>query len=281
MTTIYSFLFFLQKQTLYFNYQDQILDILASSPQLSVAELKVQIQMLSPILVNQTCLMESVEPNPFPNRQFQRIKYGDLDYPIEFTHLIDPPLVISVFGDKNWQKEKIAIVGSRRPSQKSLWWHSKELRSLLLQNNYVSVSGGAIGIDQIVHQGSYDLKLPTIVILPSGLNNIYPRSLALITKKILDAGGCLLSEFSDEQAVRKYHFSYRNRLIAAMGKISIIIEAREKSGSLITAHRALEMGKDVFVVPSHPLDESFKGSLQLLKLGAHMITKSEDIDYWS
>lgn len=101
-----------------------------------------------------------------------------------------------------------------------------------------------------------------------------------MSRKIIETGGCLLSEFSDDLNVRKHHFSFRNRLIASLGKVSIVVEAREKSGTLITAHRALEMGRDIFVVPGHPLDDSFRGSLQLLKLGAHLLTESDDLSFW-
>lgn len=151
---------------------------------------------------------------------------------------------------------------------------------MLSVSAHVSVSGGAIGVDQITHQTSVDLKLPTIAILPSGLKQLYPQRFSHYVDAIIKNKGCVLSEFPDGQIVFKHHFSFRNRLIAALGKVSVIVEAREKSGTLITAHRALEMGKDVFVVPGHPLDDNFKGSLSLLKLGAHILTEAHDINYW-
>lgn len=280
MSLLSKFLFFLQKQSLYFKYQDQILEILVSNPEWGLPEFSSFLQSMDSALDQQTHQAMRSEPNPFTEAHIERIKYGDADYPEEFTRLVDPPLVFSIWGQRIWKHEKIAIVGSRLPSQKSLWWLSKELSLVLSRPNVISVSGGAIGVDQLVHQSSISLKRPTVAILPSGLKDIYPRSFAAMSSSVLDNGGCLLSEFADSQSVRKHHFSYRNRLIAALGKFSIIVEAREKSGSLITAHRALEMGKDVFVVPGHPLDDSFRGSLSLLKMGAHIITHADDIDYW-
>ncbi len=231
------------------------------------------------MLLEKTLEKMASQPSPFVSPSVQRIKYGDLSYPFEFTQLQDPPLVISVRGAPIWNVQKLAIVGSRRPSQKSLWWLSMELKSILSKNEVVSVSGGAIGVDQLIHRASIELKRPTIAILPSGLSDIYPKSFQAASEDVVKFGGCLISEFADLQSVRTYHFSHRNRLIAALGKVSIIVEAREKSGSLITAHRALELGKDVLVVPGHPLDDSFRGSLQLLKMGAHIISHADDLEY--
>lgn len=236
--------------------------------------------MLNPLMALSALVKMQTEPSPFVDPTIQRLRYGELDYPEEFKLLVDPPLVFSYIGEAVWKQNKIAIVGSRRPSQKTLWWLRKELREMLDSHQLVSVSGGAIGVDQLVHQASVDLKMPTIAILPSGIGNLYPKSFTPLVKNILSHGGCLLSEFEDQLGVYRHHFSYRNRLIAALGKVTVIVEAREKSGTLITAHRALEMGKDLFVVPGHPLDESFLGSLQVLKMGAHMLTSADDLNYW-
>ncbi|MBL7545839.1 MAG: DNA-protecting protein DprA [Bdellovibrionaceae bacterium] len=280
MISLYDFLFFLQKQSFYFRRQDQILTLLTQLTMADPKKILDEIQKIDPDLYQQTC--SEVQRNAqFETRSsVNRVRYGEPDYPIEFTFLIDPPLVFSYIGTPVWKREKIAVVGSRQPSQKSIWWLRRELSSLLSLSEFVTVSGGAIGVDQWVHQASVDLKLPTIAILPSGLNQLYPHSFVPLVEPILATGGCVLSEFADDQTVKKHHFCHRNRLIAGLGKVSLIVEAREKSGTLITAHRALEMGKDVFVVPGHPLDDSFKGSLSLLKLGAHIMTAADDVHYW-
>lgn len=280
MRALYSFLYFLQKQDIYFQFQDPILNVLSTSLGSTPAEIVAAIQNISPQLAGKTHAMMMTSPDPFPSLETHRIRYGDELYPEEFKHLIDPPLVFSYMGAPVWTRSKISVVGSRQPSQKSLWWISKELKNIIQRSELVLVSGGAIGVDQLGHQASVDLKRPTIVVLPSGLSTIYPKSMAQMSDLILRYGGCLISEFPDQQVVMKHHFSYRNRLIAALGKVCVIAEAREKSGTLMTAHRALEMGKDVFVVPGHPLDDSFKGSLNLLKLGAHILTEAQDIEYW-
>jgi len=280
MSPIYPFLFFISKHELFFRYQDRILDILNQIKTNNSVLIKKEIEKLNPELVFATLALMQKEPAPFDDQHVGRLRYGEASYPEEFKLLTDPPLVFSYLGQPIWMKEKIAIVGSRHPSQKTLWWLRKELGSLLTKYNLVSVSGGAIGVDQLAHQASVDLKMPTIAILPSGIRNIYPKNFTSLSDEILNNGGCILSEFQDQLSVRKHHFSHRNRLIAALGKVSVIVEAREKSGTSITAHRALEMGKDLFVVPGHPLDESFHGSLQLLKMGAHIMTESADLSYW-
>ncbi|OYZ13572.1 MAG: hypothetical protein B7Y39_17355 [Bdellovibrio sp. 28-41-41] len=280
MSPLYPFLFFLAKHELFFRYQDRILDILDQIKTNNSELIEKEIEKLNPHLVLATLALMQTEPAPFDDQQVCRLRYGEASYPEEFKLLTDPPLVFSYLGQPIWVQEKIAIVGSRHPSQKTLWWLRKELGTLLSKYNLVSVSGGAIGVDQLAHQASVDLKMPTIAILPSGIRNIYPKNFSSLSDEILKNGGCVLSEFQDQLSVRKHHFSHRNRLIAALGKVSIIVEAREKSGTSITAHRALELGKDLFVVPGHPLDESFHGSLQLLKMGAHIMTESADLSYW-
>lgn len=280
MSPLYPFLFFLSKQTSFFLFQEKILDILDWHKTNDYEKIINAIEALDAEIVFAALSMVQRQSAPFVAKEVRRLRYGEAGYPAELRRLSDPPLVLSFLGQPVWTQNKISIVGSRHPSQKTLWWLRGQLETILSECQCVTVSGGAIGVDQLVHQASIDLKMPTLAILPSGILNLYPKSLVPLVSQILDNGGCLLSEFEDNLPVYKHHFSYRNRLIAALGKVSIIVEAREKSGTLITAHRALEMGKDLFVIPGHPLDESFKGSLQLLKLGAHILTDAEDLNYW-
>lgn len=254
--------------------------MLSGHPENNYAAILKAIEALDAELVYKTLEAVQMQPAPFVEARLKRLRYGEAKYPCEFMQLIDPPLVFSFLGEPVWEHPKIAIVGSRQPSQKTLWWLRKELGCILSQYDLVSVSGGAIGVDQLVHHASVDLKKPTIAVLPSGLGSMYPKSFQTMSDNILHQGGCILSEFSDDLAVRKHHFSFRNRLIASLGKVLVVVEAREKSGTLITAHRALEIGKDIFIVPGHPLDDNFRGSLQLLKLGAHLITESGDLGFW-
>ena len=281
MSEIYPFLFFLQNHALYFRNQDSVLGILSRNPENDFGKISRELISLDPEFLLEIQNGKYKSCNPFKeDKGIHRVRYGEGIYPCDFKYLIDPPLVFSYMGSPIWFAEKISVVGSRDPSQKSIWWMSQELKRILSSSALVSVSGGAIGVDQIAHQTSIELNLPTIAILPSGLKCLYPQRFSRYVESIIKNKGCILSEFQDDQNVFKHHFSFRNRLIAALGKVSVIVEAREKSGTLITAHRALEMGKDVFVVPGHPLDDNFKGSLSLLKLGAHILTEAQDIDYW-
>lgn len=205
--------------------------------------------------------------------------YGDEIYPEEFYLLQDPPLIFTYKGQPCWQgKQKLTVVGSRNPTEKSLHWMSLEIVKILSACDWVTVSGGAIGVDQWVHQMSVRAKKRTIAILPAGLEKLYPANMGKLSNEIIENGGCILSEFFPFEEVRKYHFQFRNRLIAALNQKCLVIEAKEKSGSLITGHFVLEMGKDLLVLPGHPLDPNFRGSHELLKTGGVLFTGHEDFN---
>ena len=208
----------------------------------------------------------------------QFVCWNDKDYPKSFRHLIQPPLVFSFLGSKCWQtKPCISIVGSRDPHPYSLQWMKTELRAFLKEAGVTVVSGGARGVDFMAHSLCMDLGLPTLVVLPSGLKEIYPPSLKKHLPVILESGGCLLSEYDSNFTVRKHLFQHRNRLIAAMNHALLIVEARRQSGTMMTAHLALEIGRPVWVVPGHPLMGSFAGSLELIVHGAQFVRNAEDL----
>ncbi|HTH92892.1 MAG TPA: DNA-processing protein DprA [Candidatus Paceibacterota bacterium] len=141
------------------------------------------------------------------------------------------------------------------------------------------VSGLAIGIDSIAHQAALDVGLPTVAFPGSGLdwNVLYPANNKKLAKRILQNGGALLSEFEHRVIGAPWTFPQRNRLEAGIASITIIIEAREKSGTLITARLATEYNKIVGAVPGPINAESSVGANWLLKLGAIPITESADI----
>lgn len=143
----------------------------------------------------------------------------------------------------------------------------------------VIVSGLALGIDTIAHKTALEVGLVTISFPGSGLNDnvLYPRTNIKLAEEIIEKGGCLISEFEPDFISTVYSFPQRNRLMAGMSKAVLIIEAEEKSGSLITARMALDYNRDVLAVPGSAFSSNSEGTNRLIKQGAVPITKSEDI----
>jgi DNA processing protein len=141
----------------------------------------------------------------------------------------------------------------------------------------VIVSGGARGIDFEAHMGCLRAKGQTIAFLPGGLQSPYPRSHHFLFKQILEQEGLLVSEFISTDQVRKENFYQRNRLIAGVSEGVVIVEAALKSGTWMTAHKAMSENRDLFIVPGSPLLESYEGSMQLIREGASVMTCAKDL----
>ncbi|MFM6927534.1 MAG: DNA-processing protein DprA [Bdellovibrio sp.] len=204
--------------------------------------------------------------------------YGEDHYPLQCYLMAESPLCLSYVGSPCWQVEaSISIVGSREPSSESLLWMEQELSSFLSKANPLVVSGGARGVDQKAHALALRKLCATAVVLPSGLGEIYPDSLKDWVRPIIDQGGCMISEYDYQQKMHKHLFHHRNRLIAALGSVTLLVEARRRSGTLITAHQAAQLGRSVWVVPGHPQDPHFQGSLDLLFDGAQIARDAEDL----
>jgi DNA processing protein len=203
---------------------------------------------------------------------------GDGAYPASFVQMPGAPILFSFRGHPSWASgPSIAVVGSREATQLSHVWMEDCFAEFLRREKPVVVSGGARGIDQLAHQLALRNHCPTVVALPSGLNNIYPKNLESWQSRIIDGGGCLMSEYEHDEEMRKHFFRDRNRLIAGLGGTTLLVEGRRRSGSLLTAHKTVEIGKNVLVVPGHPGDSSHLGNLDLLHDGATMVRDAEDL----
>lgn len=215
---------------------------------------------------------------PRSSSSFDWILYGQKNYPKCFYEMADPPLILTVLGSPCWAQEAcLSIVGSREPSAESLQWMDQEVGAFLEQKKIIIVSGGARGVDQAAHSLAVRKGVPTVVILPSGLSEIYPSLLKSWIPRIVDQGGCLISEYPLNQRVEKYLFHHRNRLIAQMGLATLVVQASDKSGSIMTGHLAAEAGRPLWVVPAHPLRTGFRGNLSLLREGAAMVCDAQDM----
>jgi DNA processing protein len=203
---------------------------------------------------------------------------GEQFYPVSFQNMPGAPLFLSYKGHPTWLwGRSLAVVGSRDASQLSHLWMEESFAEFLRQEKPVVVSGGARGIDQMAHQLALRNSCSTVVVLPSGLESIYPKTLEVWASKIIDGGGCFLSEYNYSDKMQKHFFHDRNRLIAGLGVMTLLVESRRRSGSLLTAQKTLELGKTVLIVPGHPCDNSHLGNLDLLSEGATPIRDADEL----
>lgn len=177
------------------------------------------------------------------------------------------------------EKPKIlCIVGSRKCTA-----YGKEVTDYLVSglsgHNIIIVSGLAAGIDSAAHRAALKYKIPTIAFPGSGLsdNILYPATNIKLKKEIIENDGALISEYETEERSQVYYFPARNRLMAAISDLVLVIEAEEKSGTQITARLALEYGKEVAIVPGSIFSAYSRGTAKLFKDGAHPVTSSDDI----
>jgi DNA processing protein len=140
----------------------------------------------------------------------------------------------------------------------------------------VSVSGGALGIDGLVHAHALNKHRPTVAVLGAGLNNLYPAANRQLLLRI-PKQGILLSEYAPNTPVQKFQFLERNRLVSGLGDTLVVLQARRKSGTMNTVGHALEQGKTVFAVPGSPLDPLAEGPNRLIEEGAIPLTNSDQI----
>lgn len=204
------------------------------------------------------------------------ITFIDKDYPTSLKNIEFPPPVIYVKGNLlEKDKQSIAIVGARKCSfyGRDI---AEELASSLASRGFSVVSGLASGIDTSAHKGALKSGGRTLAILGSGLCYIYPKVNEKLSEQITTAGA-LISEFSLNTLPEKRHFPMRNRIISALSMGVIVVEAGEKSGSLITAFHALEQGKEVFAVPGNVKSLLSRGPHKLIKEGAKLVQDVSDV----
>lgn len=195
------------------------------------------------------------------------------------AHIAKPPREIYVIGELPAVRQPtIAIVGTRKPTAYGREVTQRFARELA-SRGVVVVSGLALGVDALAHQAAIDSGGVTIAILANPLPDIRPSTNRQIGENIIKSGGAILSEHdaSSDYVVGKWSFLERNRLVAGIADAILITEASAKSGTLNTAARALEQGKDVFVVPGNITSPASAGCNELLKQGAAPATSIDDI----
>lgn len=200
----------------------------------------------------------------------------DEDYPLVLAEGIAPPPVLFLRGKSELlQQNMIAIVGSRHATVQGTKIATSFAKDLASQS-WTVVSGFADGIDSAAHRGALNETASTIAILGTGIDRVYPAKNRDLAHEMAQKG-LLLSEFPLGTAPLAVNFPRRNRLIAALGRATVVIEATEKSGSLITARLAGEMGRDVMAVPGSILNLQASGCHKLIRDGAILVTCVQDI----
>ena len=198
----------------------------------------------------------------------------EAEFPQGLKALEAPPPVISVLGHPHLlQKEMVAIVGARNASALARKFADILARELGFAG-LVVVSGLARGIDAAAHEAA--LAVGTVGVVAGGVDIIYPPENEKLYAAIKNQG-VILSEMRLNEAPQARHFPRRNRIISGLARGVVVVEAAEKSGSLITANYAVEQGREVFAVPGSPLDPRAKGANRLIKEGATLTENAEDI----
>jgi DNA processing protein len=202
-------------------------------------------------------------------------------FPKALLEIPDPPERLWILGELPPASPNfiyLCVVGSRKFTS-----YGREICEKIIAGlkgyPIIIVSGFAMGIDTIAHKKAMNVGLKTLVFPGSGLSKeaIYPKTnIALITE-VLKNGGCLLSEFEPEFKATYWSFPMRNRLMAGISKAVLIIEAEERSGTLITARLATEYNRDVLAVPGSVFSSNSKGTNRLIRQGAIPVTSSEDV----
>ena len=209
--------------------------------------------------------------------EIKSISFTEDEYPKKLKNYDDAPFILFYKGNIMPLNEgyNISIVGSRKYSN-----YGKDVTKIICRNlcanNINIISGMAKGIDSFAHESCLDNEGYTCAILGSGLDIVYPKENIKIFNKIVQKG-CVISEFLPGTPPYAYNFPLRNRIISALSDIIIVVEAGEKSGSLITANLALEQGKDVMAVPGSIFSNESKGTNRLIKDGAYPMTCVDDI----
>jgi DNA processing protein len=212
--------------------------------------------------------------------QINLLDFENPYYPSSFKILENYPLVLYTQGDVKQLTNKmlITVVGARviDPYTEIM---SKQIVTPLCKLGIGIVSGLAVGMDGLAHQLALENKATTIGVIGSGLDqrSFYPSQNWAMKNQIIQSGGCVISEYAPGRLPNTYTFPQRNRLLAALTDLTFVVQASSKSGSLITALKARDLGKTLCTIPADIRNKNFDGNLKLMKEGCEIITESEDI----
>lgn len=208
-------------------------------------------------------------------KNYSVLTYEDRDYPEYLREIFDPPFVLYCAGKvERLKAPAVAIVGARKPSAYGRAVAEKLARDLA-SRGLVIVSGMARGVDSIAHWGAL-AGGKTIAVLGSGFENIYPKENYALFDKIIEQGA-VVSEFPLDSPPLGFHFPIRNRVISGLSRALVVVEATQRSGSLISARLALEQNREVMAVPGNITSELSQGTNWLIQSGAKLVKSWEDV----
>ena len=205
---------------------------------------------------------------------------ADPEYPRLLLEIPSPPPVLSYRGQVQLRENQgitpmVGIVGTRNPTEHGLRWTYK-ISKALAKHGFTVVSGMAAGIDAQAHRGCLEAGGRTIAVLGTGVDVVYPRSNNKLYHQIQEQG-LVLSEYEAGTSPNRRNFPPRNRIIAGLSRAVFVMEAPQKSGSLITARYANEFGRDVYILPNSPDYQQSRGCLRLLNQGAGIIIEEGEL----
>ena len=206
-----------------------------------------------------------------------QISLNSADFPSILREIHSPPKILNIWGKIPKTEHYLSIVGTRKNSA----YGEEILRKIiagLAPYNFTVISGLATGIDTIAHKAALENNIPTIAVLGSGLNrNVLSYTKIGLAEEIVSRGGAIISEYENNMQATLWSFPQRNRIISGLSKATLVVEAGEKSGSLITARFALDQNREIMAVPGTVFSTNSKGTNKLIKQGAHLIESAEDV----
>ena len=205
--------------------------------------------------------------------------YKDDNYPYRLANCVDAPLVLYSKGNVNMNaKHMVSVVGTRHPSERGKDWCRRLVLDLANQlPDLTIVSGLAYGIDIVAHRAAIEAGIPTVIVPAHGLDRIYPSVHRNVAVKALEQGG-IITEYTCGTEPERFNFVARNRIVAGLADALVVVESKQKGGSLITADMAIDYGREVFALPGRIDDECSTGCNNLIKRQkAQMIESADDL----
>lgn len=212
------------------------------------------------------------------SQHIYQITQKSTDFPSILREIPFPPKTLNVWGKIPKTEHYLSVVGTRRCSA----YGEEILRKIiagLAPYNFTIISGLAMGIDSIAHKSALENNIPTIAVLGCGLNYdvFFPKQNWRLAEEIVKSGSAIISEYENDKKAEFWTFPQRNRIISGLSKATLVVEAPEKSGALITSRFALDQNREVMAIPGTVFSQNSKGTNKLIKQGAHLIESAEDI----